>query len=118
MNNKIVVAVATWVPALMIALSGVAKLSGAQAVVEGLTTLGVGPYVPLLGVMEIVFAALFVWPATMKLGFILGSCYFAGAIATELSHGALQVNPFIPLVLLWVGAWIRDRSIFLRTAAS
>ena len=48
----------------------------------------------------------------MKLGFILASCYFAGAIATELSHEALKVNPFIPIVLLWIGALIRDRSIF------
>ena len=48
----------------------------------------------------------------MKLGFILASCYFGGAIATELSHDALKVNPFLPIVLLWVGAFIRDRSIF------
>src|SRR2546428_8796 len=47
---------------------------------------GVGRYLRLLGVMEIAFAAPFVVPATMKLGFILASCYFAGAIATELSH--------------------------------
>ena len=51
-------------------------------------------------------------PGTMKLGFILAPCYFAGAIATGLSHGALKVNPFIPVVLLWIGAFIRDRSIF------
>ncbi len=24
----------------------------------------------------------------------------------------LKVNPFIPIVLLWIGAFIRDRSIF------
>lgn len=117
MTKRAVVKVATWIPALMIAASGIAKLSGAQAVVEGLTAMGVGRYVPLLGVMEIVFAALFVWPTTMKLGFILSSCYFAGAIATELSHDALKLNPFIPLVLLWVGAWLGDRSIFVRTRA-
>jgi hypothetical protein len=45
-------------------------------------------------------------------GFILASCYFGGAIATELSHGPLAVSPFIPIVLLWIGAFIRDRSIF------
>jgi len=55
---------------------------------------------------------LFVVPATMKLGFVLASCYFAGAIATELSHDALKANPFIPIVLLWIGAFVRDRSIF------
>jgi hypothetical protein len=53
---------------------------------------------------------LFVVPATMKLGFLLASCYFGGAIGTELSHDALKANPFIPIVVLWVGAFVRDRS--------
>jgi|GEM_PF-3735543 len=76
-----------------------------------MSKLGVGRYLRLLGVMEIAFAALFVVPATMKLGFILASCYVGGAIATELSHGTLKVNPFTPIALLWIGAFIRDRSI-------
>jgi hypothetical protein len=108
----IVQLLATWIPAVLIALSGVIKLSGNQKILEGMTTLGVGRHVRLLGVMELTFATLFVIPATFKLGFVLASCYFAGAIATELSHDALKVNPFIPIVLLWIGAFIRDRSIF------
>jgi len=62
--------------------------------------------------MEVAFAALFVVPATMRLGFLLASCYFGGAIATELSHDALKANPFVPIVVLRVGAVVRDRSIF------
>jgi len=69
---------ATWVPALLIALSGVLKLSGNPKIVETMTALGVGRHVRLLGVMEGAFAALFVVPATMRLGFILASCYFGG----------------------------------------
>jgi hypothetical protein len=107
----IVQLLATWVPALLIGLSGVMKLTGNSKVVEAMTALGVRRYVTWLGVMELAFAALFVIPATFKLGFVLASCYFAGAIATELSHDALKVNPFIPIVLLWIGAFIRDRSI-------
>ena len=103
---------ATWIPALVIAFLGVLKLVGNPRVAEELSQLGVGRYLRLLGVMEIAFAALFVVPGTMKLGFILTSCYFAGAIATELSHGKLKANPFVPIVLLWIGAFIRDRSIF------
>src|SRR5258706_14760565 len=102
---------ATWIPALPIGLSGVLKLTGNPKILETMTALGVGPYVRWLGVMELAFAALFVVPATFKLGFLLASCYFGGAIATELSHGALKVNPFFPIVLLWVGAFIRDRSV-------
>ena len=102
---------ATWIPALLIALSGVMKLTGNPKILETMTALGVGRYVRWLGLMELAFAALFVVSATFKLGFVLASCYFGGAIATELSHDALKVNPFIPIVLLWVGAFIRDRSI-------
>ena len=101
---------ATWIPALGIAFLGILKLLGNPRVVEEMSR--VGRYLRLLGVMEIAFAALFVVPATMKLGFILASCYFAGAIATELSHRSLKVSPFIPIVLLWIGAFIRERSIF------
>jgi hypothetical protein len=97
---------------LSVRLSGVMKLTGNPQILESMTALGVRRYVPWLGVMELAFAALFVIPPTFKLGFLLASCYFGGAIATELSHDALKVNPFIPIVLLWIGAFIRDRSIF------
>jgi len=38
-----------------------------------MSKVGIGRYLRLLGVKEIAFAALFVVPATMKLGFILAS---------------------------------------------
>src|ERR1700730_17871793 len=100
------------IPELLIGLSGVLKLTGNPKIVETMTALGVGRHLRLLGVMELAFAALFVVPATMKLGFLLASCYFGGAIATDLSHDAPKANPFIRIVLLWVGAFVRDRSIF------
>src|SRR5215469_13366650 len=99
---------ATWIPAVLICVGGLVKLSGNRTIAGEMSKLGVGPYLRLLGVMEIGFAVLFVVPATMKLGFILASCYYAGAIATELSHDTLKVNPFIPIALLWIGACIRD----------
>ena len=103
---------ATWIPALIIALLGVLKLAGNRQVAHELTALGVERHLRVLGAMELAFATLFVIPATFKLGFLLASCYFAGEIATELSHGRLKVNPFVPIVLLWIGAFIRNRSIF------
>ena len=54
---------ATWIPALLIALLGVLKLSGNPKIAEEISKLGVGRYLRLLGVMEIAFAALFVVPA-------------------------------------------------------
>src|SRR6266851_2610312 len=44
---------ATWIPALIIALLGVLKLVGHRQVVHELTALGVGRHLRVLGVMEL-----------------------------------------------------------------
>ncbi|ADB36993.1 DoxX family protein [Spirosoma linguale] len=115
MNSKvmrIVTIVFTVLAAGMAIMSGVMKLTQSKEVIDTLTKAGVGDKAITLGLMEIGFAALFIYPKTMKLGFILLSCYFAGALATELSHGA-PLNAFMPLVLIWIAAFLRDRTIFL-----
>jgi hypothetical protein len=113
---KIAKTLAVWVPALVVALSGAMKLAGNAKILAGMTKLGVLPYVPLLGTLEVTFAALVVAPAMFRLGFLLASCYFAGAIATELSHGALTVNPFI--MISAVDRRVHSRPIDLLRARS
>jgi len=103
----------TGIAGLLILSSGIFKLSGAPMIVEGMTKLGVGPYIPLLGTMEIVFTALFVFPKTSKIGFLLVISYFAGALATELSHGNPILTPILILVLVWVAAFLRKPEIFI-----
>ncbi|WP_254846521.1 hypothetical protein [Hymenobacter sp. CRA2] len=63
--------------------------------------------------MELLFAALFVYPRTLKLGLLLLTCYFAGAIATDISHGRSPVAAAVILALVWLVAFVRDRSTFL-----
>jgi hypothetical protein len=98
---------------LLIVTSRIAKLAGAAPIVEGLTKLGVGPYIPVLGTMELVFAALFLVPKTSKIGFLLIASYFAGALATDLSHGNTIVTPLVILVLVWVAAFLKKPEIFI-----
>lgn len=75
---------------------------------------GLEKYNPsVLGLMEMVFIILFAIPKTMKIGFILLCCYFAGAMATELARNASMLNPGIPLMLVWITAFLRDSSIFI-----
>lgn len=113
--KRIVTIVFTALAVLMPVLSGVMKLSGNKELVEGLSKVGVGDYTVILGLMEIVFAGLFLYPKTMKMGFILLSCYFAGALATELTHGT-PFNALMPMVLIWIAAFLRDRNVFLSPA--
>jgi DoxX-like family len=114
-SRKIAAIVFTVLAAGMVVMSGVMKLLGSEQVVTVMTNVGVGPYINLLGMMEIGFAAIFIYPKTMKIGLLLLSCYFAGAIATELSHGGPIANPIMPLVLVWIAAFLRDSSNFLPT---
>ncbi len=115
-TKRIIHLTAAIVPALMVIGSGLGKLAGAKPVVEKLKFIGVGDYIPLLGIMEIVFAVLFIIPKTSRLGFILLSCYFAGAIAVDLSHQQSIVPPLMLMALVWIGAFIRDASVFMPSA--
>lgn len=112
--KKIITVILTSLAALMAAFSGVMKLTGSSEVVKTLTPMGVADYFYILGIMEIAFAILFVIPKTFKLGFILLSCYFAGALATEISHAA-SLNALTPLILIWTATFLRDKNIFLPT---
>lgn len=105
--------VVTVLASAMVILSGVMKLMKSEQVVTGLSNVGVGQYVTLLGIMEIGFMALFLFPKTRKIGLILLSCYFSGAIATELSHGGPVMNAAMPLALVWIAAILQDSNLFL-----
>ena len=112
---KIIATILTVAVGLMIIGGGIAMIAGMQGATKDLIGMGVGNYLRLLGVMHILFAILFVYPKTFKLGFILLSCYLAGAIATELSHGQ-KLEAVFPLALVWVTTFLRDRSVFFPTS--
>jgi len=100
----------------MVVLSGLMKLSGSADGVKMLQAVGVGDYRIHLGLAEILFAALFAYPKTMKLGFILLVGYFGGALATELSHH-MPLNALTPLILVSLAAVLRDKYVILPAPA-
>lgn len=111
---RIITIIFTVLAAGMAIMSGIFKFTQSPQVMETLAKVGVEKYVLLLGAMEVGFALLFIYPKTMKLGFILLSCYFAGAIATEMSHG-MPFNAITPIVLVWIATYLRDKSAFIST---
>lgn len=110
--KKIITIIFTVLASAMVIFSGILKLTGSADLVAALTKVGVADYIMYLGIMEIGFTALFIYPKTMKIGFILLCCYFAGALATELSHGT-PFNALTPMILIWIAAFLRDKFIFL-----
>jgi len=112
-TKRVITIVVTVLAAAMVILSGIMKLTKSEQVMTVLINVGVGEYVTLLGIMEIAFMGIFLFPKTRKIGLILLSCYFSGAIATELSHGGPVMNAAMPLMLVWIAAFLQDSNLFL-----
>lgn len=96
----------------MVGLSGLMKVIHLPWSVEGLAKTNLPNSATALGLIEISFIILFAFPKTMRIGFLLISCYFAGAMGTELSHDGSIFNPAVPLILVWICAFLRDPSVF------
>ena len=116
MNNKIK-NISRWLPlaigAYIIVMSASFKLCGSQQLIGHYTQLHLLQYMSVLGIMELTFIALFLYPQTMKIGFLLITAYFGGAIATELSNGNSIIFPTAILTLVWIAAWLRKPSLFI-----
>ncbi|SFB83581.1 hypothetical protein SAMN05421780_101694 [Flexibacter flexilis DSM 6793] len=97
---------------IIVFVSGLLKAIHFAWSVEGLVKFNLPNAATMLGLMEMTFIILFVIPKTMRIGFILLCCYFAGAMAVELAYDGSMLNPGIPLALIWITAFLRDKTIF------
>src|SRR4051812_31934371 len=97
--------IVTIIAAGLVILSGILKLTGSPRIVRQLNEVGMGRFIILLACLEFLFTALFIIPRTTRIGFILLSCYFAGAIATDLSHRENIMSAAIRLMFVWIAAF-------------
>jgi len=113
-TTRIISIVLLVIPSLMLIMSGVMKLIGAQQVVDGLTKGGLGNYIILFGLIELVSVA-FLWiPKTRNIGFFLICSYLGGALSIELASGQMPTAAIL-LTIVWIGSFLRDRSLFFKT---
>ena len=100
-------------PAMMLLFSGIMKLTGTDAVLEGFAKLGYPTSLILgIGILEIACVVLYVIPRTAVLGAILVTGYLGGAVATHVRVGdpffSHVLGPFYLGVLVWGGIYLRD----------
>lgn len=98
---------------LVLVMGGVMKLAGTEPemVMQFLTKAGFGNYIKILGVSEILIAALFLFPKTNKIGFLLTICYFSAALSLEISGGQPPVSAVF-IALAWVAMFLKNRELF------
>ena len=113
-NKKIAVTrVLTALVALIIIMSASSKLAFVPQLVEIFSKIGLLSYLNILGITELMFLALFIWKKTRKLGLLLLTGYFGGAMAVEISHGTFFSAPATILTLIWITAYLYDEKMFL-----
>lgn len=113
-TTRIISIILMVLPSLMLIMSGVMKLIGAEQVVTGLTKVGLGSYISLFGIIELISVALFLFPKTYKIGFLLICSYLGGALSIELAT-AQPPSAAIFLTIVWISVFLRDKLMFLNT---
>jgi hypothetical protein len=95
-------------------MSGVMKLTHAEQIVTGLTKVGLGSYITLFGLIELISVALFLYPKTYKIGFLLICSYLGGALSIELST-AQPPTAAIILAVVWIAVFLKNKAMFLNS---
>ena len=100
----------------MLGASVAPKLTGMPVAAQTLVSLGWKPdYVLMIGIMELAFLALYLFPRTSLLGAVLMTGLLGGAMATQVR----VENPLFSHVLfslylglfMWGGLWLRDPAL-------
>jgi hypothetical protein len=97
-------------PGIALTFSSVLKFAGIPAVTAQMAEIGfAGGKLLFIAALEIVSAALFLWPRTRSIGLLLVASYLGGAICAHVQSGefAKAVSPAALLGLAFLGVWLR-----------
>src|SRR5215467_4267953 len=109
-TRRIVGNLLIFLPGLAVTTSSIVKFAGVPGVVHNMAADGFsGGKLTLVATLEILSAALFLFPRTRSFGVLMLSSFLGGAICThvQMSEYAKGIGPFILLTLAWVGVWLR-----------
>lgn len=116
-TKRIISIILMVIPSLMLVMSGIMKLTGAEQVVTGLTKAGLGNLVTVIGVIELLSVALFLYPKTYKIGFLLLCSYLGGALCIELAGGQPPIAAVF-IAIIWISVFLREKSMILPSTES
>ena len=97
---------------LFITSGAIMKLAGTAEMQAQYARIGFQHQMAFFAVAELLFISLFLYRKTMKIGLLLLTGYFGGAMGVELSLGSLFIFPAIILTVIWIAAYLRDASVF------
>ncbi len=103
----------TIVLAVLLIFSSFGKFSG--AIITAMNAQHIQDWIMIIGIGELISAILFVIPKTMRLGTVLLSAYFGGAIMFHMAHPDIAHQGFLGgtlyLIAIWTTAWVRGMDL-------
>jgi hypothetical protein len=93
-------------------VGAVMKLTAIHPMMPHFTQMGLTPYVTGLGWIELFFTSLFLYRKTVKLGLLLLTGYFGGAMAAEIPYHMIAA-PAMALLFIWIAAYLRMPELFI-----
>jgi len=90
----------------------IGKVFQIPQVIEQMKQLELENKLYLLAFIELIGITLYIIPKTFKIGFLLLTGYFGGAIAVNIKIPENALPAFIILVIIWVASYIKNPTIF------
>ena len=103
---------------LLMLSSGLAKMMGASEAAMSFGRASVISWFAYPGLVEMIFAAIFLLPQTAKVGFLLITCYFTLVISGGLSTEYSLFTSLLILGAVWVATFLRNPEMFLATEST
>jgi hypothetical protein len=95
-------------PCLLLVFSAYMKLSANQQAVDGFAEYKTANSLMIVGVLEVAFTLVYLFPRTAVLGATLLTAYLGGATETHLRYGISMHIPILCGVAVWLGLYFRD----------
>lgn len=102
---------------LFSAVMNMLPIEGNQPAIDIATRLGILDIIVALGVVKVLLVIVYVLPRTSTVGFVLMAAYYAGALATNITHGftPAEYSPLVvTLAVMTIGAYFRNPELLWR----
>lgn len=100
-------------PISIMILTSVPKIFSMDFMVENMEAAGMEISLPLLGLIELACAVIFLIPRTRNIGFLLAASFLGGVIATEWIHPPhIPVTGIVLQICLWTGMYFEAKPFF------
>jgi hypothetical protein len=112
-SRKIVGYTLSIIPSIMLLMSGIMKISGAEGMQANMDKIpNFGVLMLVVGLIELAALILYWLPKTSNLGFFLLASYTGGVIVAEIVTGVPPMAGIMVATLIYLGTFLRKPSLF------